>query len=353
MIDFLYTIWYNRVGKWLLVNIESEIFKRGKIDFDKLLAYGFVRDNHGYHYSKKFMKNFQAQIFVDLKGNIQGKVYDLQMDDEYTNFRIENLTGFASLVREEYILILKDIARHVLTTESFIYPQSNRIANLIFEKYQVSPEFLWEKDPGYGVFRNGTSKKWFAVIMNVDKSKVINNLSGEIEIINLKLGNDVSFALEQNGVYPAYHMSKKSWVSIILDDTLSDEVIMKYVDMSFSFTNGSKAWIIPANPKYYDVISEFERTNLITWHQDAHIQVGDLVYIYLTKPYQAILFGCEVIEASISDYGAKQKSMKLKLFRKYNQNEFPLEKIKLYGVKSVRSARRIPLQLNQELERKN
>ena len=333
------------------MNIEYNIFKRGKIDFDKLLDYGFVPDKYGYFYSKKFMKNFQAQIFVDLKGNIRGKVYDLQMNDEYTNFRIEKLTGFASLVREEYILILEDIAKHVLKIEHFIYPQSNRIDNLIFEKYHVTPEFLWEKDPGFGVFRNVSSKKWFALIMNVDKSKVINNLSGEIEIINLKLGHNVSSALEQKGIYPAYHMSKKSWVSIILDDTLSDEDIMKYIDISFGFANEAKAWIIPANPKYYDVIAEFERTNLITWHQDAHIQVNDLVYIYLTQPYQAILFGCKVLEANIRDKDHFERvSMKLQLLRKYRPKEFPLEKLKLYGIKSVRKTRRISFLLNQELQ---
>lgn len=41
------------------------------------------------------------------------------------------------------------------------------------------------------VFRN-KNNKWFAVILNVDKSKVINNEYGEIEIINVKLDDLVN-----------------------------------------------------------------------------------------------------------------------------------------------------------------
>ena len=334
------------------MNIEKDIFKRGKISFDKLLSYGFRKENNGYSFSKEFMKNFQAFLFIDLNGNVIGKVYDLKMDDEYTNFRIEDLTGFASLVREEYVLLLKDIASHTLDRQDFIYEQSNRIANLIYEKYQVNPEFLWDKFPHYGVFRNKKSNKWFGAILNVDKSKVMNNLSGEIEILNLKLDNNITKYLDKIGVYPAYHMSKKSWVSVLLDDTLSDNEIMEMLDISYRLANDVHSWVIPANPKYYDIISLFQETNLVTWHQNVSIQVGDLVYIYLTQPYQAILFGCEVIEANIPDKNSSTlKSMKLKLLRKYDSNEFSIDELKLYGLNSVRSARRVPIKLSLELQK--
>ena len=45
------------------------------------------------------------------------------------------------------------------------------------------------------------------------------------------------------------------------------------------------------------------------------------------------------------------KSMKLKLLRKYDLNEFGIDKLKLYGLKSVRSARRVPIKLSVELQK--
>lgn len=322
------------------MNLEFEVFKRGKIDFKKLLNYGFVKENNIYCYSKEFMKSFRADIVVDDQGSVSGKVIDIRMNEEYTNFRIEDLTGFAHQVREEYILILEDICKHVLITQDFIYEQSNRIAHLIQDKYQVTPEFLWDKFPHYGVFRNKKSEKWFAAILNVDKSKVIHNLSGEIEILNVKLDHHLDEYMGQAGIYPAYHMSKKSWVSIILDDTLSDEEIMKMVDISYDLADIINSWVIPANPKYFDIISLFKQTDLVTWHQDVKVAVGDLVYIYLTIPYQAIMYQCEVVEADIPSQDSK--NMKLKLLKEYDQNEIPLEKLKQFGLKSVRSARRLP-----------
>ena len=329
------------------MNLEFEVFKRGKIDFKKLLNYGFVKENNIYCYSKEFMKNFRADIVVNNQGSVSGKVIDIRMNEEYTNFRIEDLTGFAHQVREEYILILEDICKHVLITQDFIYEQSNRIAHLIQDKYQVTPEFLWDKFPHYGVFRNKKSEKWFAAILNVDKSKVIHNLSGEIEILNVKLDHYLDKYIEQTGVYPAYHMSKKNWVFIILDDTLSDEEITKMVDISYDLADIINSWVIPANPKYFDIISLFKQTDLVTWHQDVNVSVGDLVYIYLTVPYQAIMYQCEVVEADIPSQDSKD--MKLKLIKEYNQKEFPLEKLKQFGLKSVRSARRIPVKLSKVL----
>ncbi len=328
------------------MNIEKDIFKRGKIDFRKLLDYGFVRNENNYIYQKEFMKNFLACVTVDLNECVKGKVYDLKTGDEYTNFRIEDLIGFASIVRDKYITFLKDIANYVLLPECFLLEQSNRIANLILEKYQVQPEFLWEKDPHFGVFRNIYNQKWFGIIMNVDKSKIMPNLSGEIEILNLKLDDKVGESLKRRGIYPAYHMNKKSWVSIVLDDSLSDEEIMAYVQVSYSLVSQVQAWIIPANPLVYDIIREFKHTDVIRWHQNVHVKVGDYVYIYLTKPYQAILFECLVIEADIVDMNScTGKSMKLQLKKCYDKNDFKMDKLKKYGLKSVRSARRISYEL--------
>ena len=93
------------------------------------------------------------------------------------------------------------------------------------EKYNVKPEFLWDNFEG-GVFRNKKSNKWFGVIMNINKSKIIPKENGEVEVLNLKLDNDVEKYLKIKGIYPAYHMNKKNWMSIILDDTICDNKIL-------------------------------------------------------------------------------------------------------------------------------
>ena len=40
-----------------------------------------------------------------------------------------------------------------------------------------------------------------------------------------------------DGFYKAYHMNKKSWISIILDNTLDNEIIYSLIDQSYNNVN--------------------------------------------------------------------------------------------------------------------
>ena len=53
--------------------------------------------------------------------------------------------------------------------------------------------------------------------------------------VAVKLPPEVGVALREryDGVRPAYHMNKKSWISVVLDDTLSDEQVFSLIEKSF------------------------------------------------------------------------------------------------------------------------
>ena len=154
---------------------------------------------------------FKIEIEINNNGKVEGKVYDLAFGDEYTNFRITDTTGpFVGEVREEFKNLLKNIKDKCFINENFIYEQSNRISQAIKDKYGDDPEFEWNKFPGYATFRNKNSKKWYAIIMNIDKNKLLKNSTGEVEVINIKLNpKEVEDLLKQEGFYPTYHMNKK------------------------------------------------------------------------------------------------------------------------------------------------
>ena len=180
--------------------------------------------------------------------------------------------------------------------------------------------------------------------MNIDRSKLNPNESGEVEVLNVKLDDLVDYYLKKEEIYPAYHMSKKSWVSIILDNTLSNKEIMNLIDISFDLSNRKKEWIIPANPKYYDIVNAFNNTDTITWRKSHNFMINDIVYIYITEPYAYIMFKCVVISLN-------ENIMTLKLLKRYNDNEFTFERLKNCGVKSVRSPRGITSKLSEELNK--
>ena len=119
---------------------------------------------------------------------------------------------FVGKVRDEYKKILIDIRNHCFDSNYFIFSQTNRINNYIQDKYNCNPEFLWDKFPGYAIYRNSNNNKWFCIIGNV-KLSTINKKSTsneEVEIINVKVKEQtINNLLSQKGYYEAFHMNKK------------------------------------------------------------------------------------------------------------------------------------------------
>ncbi len=117
--------------------------------------------------------------------------------------------------------------------------QREEIVKLVKEKYGIMPEFLWEKFPTYAVLRNKNNKKWFAIIMNVPKNKLEPNSEGEVEVLNIKCNQYGIWQLldEEKGFYPAYHMNKKHWISILLDDSIELDRIKQLLEMSYDLVN--------------------------------------------------------------------------------------------------------------------
>lgn len=60
-------------------------------------------------------------------------------------------------------------------------------------------------------------------------------------------------------------------------------------------------WIIPANPKLYRIADAIRDLNgIIDWKQHNNFEVGDIVYIYCSKPISQIIYKMEVIATNIS-----------------------------------------------------
>ena len=56
-----------------------------------------------------------------------------------------------------------------------------------------------------------------------------------MEAVNLK-HDQVADLLSKNGIYPAFHMNKRYWISVALDDTLSDEEVLELIERSWNLT---------------------------------------------------------------------------------------------------------------------
>ena len=218
------------------MTIEQNLFKNHIIDKSLLKKYGFKLNGEKFLYETNIL-NDEFKIVVEFDGQICGKIFDISTGDEYTNFRIESSSGFSSEVRENFIKILTDIRDKCTENKLFQTKQALAINKYISEKYQDAPEFLWKNLPTYAVFRKKQSNKWYAIIGTVPLNKVNKNSNSSeiVEIINVKVNKDkIKEVLQQKGIYEAFHMNKKNWVTIIFDKTLKDFEIEHFIDESYN-----------------------------------------------------------------------------------------------------------------------
>ena len=111
----------------------------------------------------------------------------------------------------------------------------------ITETYGVTADFPWMSAPSYAVYRHESNKKWFAVVMDIPKSKL--GLSGDENICVVNLKNDpvmIGSLHKDEGIFPAYHMNKSYWITVLLDGTVDDDKLKWLLDISYNLTNKPK-----------------------------------------------------------------------------------------------------------------
>lgn len=123
-------------------------------------------------------------------------------------------------------------------------------------------------------------------------------------------------------------------------------------------------WIIPCNIKYYDVIGAFNKFDVINWKQSTNIEAGDIVYIYIGKPYSSIKYKCiatkvDIREPEIDDkefviqgdrYTNYGRYMEIKLLKEFDDEIFSIYKLKENGLKSIQGPLKITLQLRDYIK---
>lgn len=354
------------------MELEQAFFARHTVHTDKLLTFGFSRKGQGYFYQEDFHKRaFRAEITVHADSSVTGHVIDTRTGSEYTAVHVEDAVGsFVGTIRQEYKKILTNIRQSCFTKNPFLFAQSNRIAQAIANKYQEYPDYPFRELPYYGVFRYPKNRKWYGLIMNIPKYRLLKDKKEPkdetmVEILNLKVDSTlISTLLKTVGVYPCYHMNRANWISILLDDSLPDKTILQLLETSrnFAVKDGFRIsgqpthWIVPANPKYFNIDDAFAKDDTILWKQSSTVHVGDIVYLYVAAPVSAVRYKCKVLEINIP-YKYKDKNvsitrvMRIKYLKTYAPSVCPFSKLQTLGITAIRGPRLVTDQFLKYIEK--
>lgn len=218
------------------MSIESETFSNYSIKQDRLLDYGFQPESDKLVFRKPLPED-NFEIVIEYDGTLRGRIMDLAVGEEYTNYRREGTTGYSAGIRQKLVDLLLDIRENCCRNQYFKGEQARRICEYIYETYDRTPEFLWPNIPSYAAFRLKGTKKWYAIMGSVPRYKLdpASEDRRDVEVINVKVDREqIKDILSQPGYYPAFHMNKKCWVSIILEDALPDEEIQDRICSSYA-----------------------------------------------------------------------------------------------------------------------
>ena len=212
-------------------------FKNKKLNKEKLVSFGFEEHNGSYYYYTDLLDGqMRMNITVLYDGNVSTEVIDNNSGEEYILHNIADATGaFVGQVKAEYDAVLEEISSKCFETDVFKSEQAKRLIQYVREKYGDELEFLWMKFSDNAIWRRKDTNKWYAALLIVSKRKLGIDSDKTVEILDLRIKPEKLDELLDNKKYFAgYHMNKKHWYTICLDDSVSFEEICERVAISYT-----------------------------------------------------------------------------------------------------------------------
>lgn len=109
-----------------------------------------------------------------------------------------------------------------------------------FDIYGTLPDYPFDDDFETAVLRHVDNRKWYAIVMCVSRRKLGFDSDEVLDVVNLKLPTEMFGSFDaSDGVYPAYHMNKIHWVSVLLPDA-PDDIVQFLINVSFEATRTKK-----------------------------------------------------------------------------------------------------------------
>ncbi len=213
----------------------EDILQHYKVQWDTLESYGFKKEKDFYRYEYTMdIEGFVLEVVINADASIDTLVLDTHFNEPYTLYKTDAQGEFVGQIRQEVEDVIKDIIQHCFIFQMYQQEQTNRLLKKIEALYGDSIEYLWKRYPNNGIFRRSDTNKWYAAFLTVEKSKL--GLDGDdiVEIMDMRYPKEeLETLIQQPGYYPGWHMNKKNWYTVVLDDSLSDDTIMELVKISY------------------------------------------------------------------------------------------------------------------------
>ena len=211
-----------------IIDVEEYNFSK-----EKLLQYGFREEAEKLIYRKEILDSSFFIEIVFVNSQLLIEVYDIEFDEIYSLYSVDSAVG-------ETVQNIREHVEKLLSSILGLADESGKISseNIDYcnKKYGENHINPFKKHPDILAFVN-EKNKWYALFSDVDYSKLIKNtdITTKVKILNVKYPTDIILEIIDNkNIFPAYHMNKKHWISIVLDKNIKLETIKELIDISYS-----------------------------------------------------------------------------------------------------------------------
>lgn len=201
------------------------------IDCKRAIAYGFSRTEAGLELKKELPGVGLYAVFVIAGKSFEVNVFDADTDEEYLPFNVlDNITGFVTGIREQVEELVQEIKEKCLLNSNM----KLRLMEYCERKFGTEPEAPWEDSPDAYTFKTAKRNKWYALFMTIPYKSLGLVAKGALDVVNIKLPPEkVLDLIDRVHFYPAYHMNKKHWITIVLDKEVDEPLVQQLLEESY------------------------------------------------------------------------------------------------------------------------
>lgn len=210
-----------------IIDVEKYNFSK-----EQLKDFGFKEKAEKLIYRKEILDSSFVIEIVFVDSQLLVEVYDLEFAEIYSLFSVDSAVG-------ETVQNIREHVENLLRSILGLADQSGKISSEVIDycnKYGVNHVNPFKKNPDILAFVN-EKKKWYALLSDVEYNKLNKNtdITTKVKILNLKYPTDnILDIIDNKNIFPAYHMNKKHWISIVLDKNIKLETIKELIDISYS-----------------------------------------------------------------------------------------------------------------------
>ena len=198
---------------------------------DKLLDFGFSEAESSLVLKKEIAGGqFYAEIKLSDK-NYSADVFETATGEKYVLFNVASAQGaFVGQIRSEVQDVIEEIRAKCFISQDI----KEKYADFLHSYFNAPGDTPWEEqgDNSSTVYRC-PNNKWFALLMQI-KFKNLGFESDEpVWAVNLKAEN-VEAITDKKSIFPAYHMNKKYWITVLLTAVTDFEKLCELTKKSYA-----------------------------------------------------------------------------------------------------------------------